>query len=243
MNPIDFTRWEKLIKEPTWYFEVASDVKSILPLKTQNPSQWEGLKKGIYDFFEHHLKTGDIVLGKTGKNWDSDRKPIDTVIIHHTQMKPGLMPLRLSAITLIRLYTTYYAEPYDEEDKQIKGAPIYSGHFRNGEQVFWPYHWIVRNGGTSERLLNDNEIGWQAGKWDVNCRSVAIVLDNNYENGIPSDNELSAVAEIIKKHYPNVKKENILGHREVNPKTTCPSNLFLSENGQKGWKENLLGKL
>lgn len=240
---INFSKWEGLIHQPTWYFDIITDVKPLLSLKKSNPEEYEEIKESVYDFFEGHLMRGDIVLGTTGKDWDAERKPIDSVIIHHTAIAYPLSPERLSAITLFRLYASYYANPYDLGDKEIKGQPIYSGHFRNGKQIFWPYHWTVRKGGECERLLNDNETGWQAGNWDVNCKSAAIVLDNNYESSIPSAVELNAVAKIIKEHYPRVKKENIFGHREINPKTTCPSNLFLSHDGIKGWKEELLRRI
>jgi N-acetyl-anhydromuramyl-L-alanine amidase AmpD len=91
-----------------------------------------------------------------------------------------------------------------------------------------------------ERLLEDNEIGWQAGNWDINCRSVAICFDGDYENSKPSDIELKAAANIIKEYYPGVLKERIFGHCEINRKTTCPSNLFLSMDSRRGWKEELL---
>ena len=88
--------------------------------------------------------------------------------------------------------------------------------------------------GTVERLLNDNEIGWHAGDWKVNCHSVAICLDNDFENAAPSNSVLSAVAKLIKTHYPHT---HILGHREINPQTTCPGNLFLPD-----WKKKLIQK-
>jgi hypothetical protein len=88
--------------------------------------------------------------------------------------------------------------------------------------------------------LEDGEIGWQAGNWNINCRSVAICFDGDYENGRPSDIELQAAARLIARHYPGIPKERLFGHREVNLKTTCPSNLFLSEGEKRGWKEDLL---
>jgi N-acetyl-anhydromuramyl-L-alanine amidase AmpD len=122
----------------------------------------------------------------------------------------------------------------------LRGEPIGSGHLRNGKQVFWPYHWIVRKDGRAERLLYDSEIGWHAGNWDINCRSVAIVLDNDYEESLPSRTELFAVASIVTRHYPGVSIGRVLGHQEVNPRTACPSKLFLDAAGRKGWKSELL---
>jgi hypothetical protein len=69
---------------------------------------------------------------------------------------------------------------------------------------------------------------------------VAICFDGDYENGRPSDAELQAAARLIKERYPHVSKEKIVGHREVNPKTTCPSNLFLPSSMSGGWKIDLL---
>jgi|GEM_PF-2098109 len=53
--------------------------------------------------------------------------------------------------------------------------------------VFCAYHWLVYMDGTMERLLQDNEVGWHAGKWDVNCKSVAICLDDDFENLAPQN--------------------------------------------------------
>lgn len=139
---------------------------------------------------------------------------------------------------LVCLYATYYASPYYEREKHIKGQAIFSNHFKSGHQVFYVYQWLVRMDGKTERLLNDNEIGWQAGNWEVNCRSVAICLDNDFENSAPSDLVLSSVAELIKEKYSQVSFEKIIGHREVNPKTICPGNEFLT-----GWKWKLINAL
>lgn len=240
MNTVDFSRWKKFIEKSTWYFDIVDDMQSSLILKEKDPSKWEEFKEQVYDFFETHLKEKDIVLGVEGKKWDDSRQQIDTAVIHHTQMKPNLTPERLSAVTLIRLYATYFANPYDKEDAEIKGRPIFSGHVRNGEQVFWPYHWIIRGDGTRERLLEDNEIGWHAGKWDINCRSVGIVFDNDYENSEPSNIEIHSLNQLLKEHYPQISHNRIFGHREINPKTTCPGNLFLSHDVFRGWKEKIL---
>src|SRR5216684_6425187 len=109
------------------------------------------------------------------------------IVIHHTSNPPGLSPDRLSAIGLVRLYGPYFANPKSERDRWLQGQPIFSGHMRQNKQVFWPYQWIVRREGRAQRLLYDSEIGWHAGDWDVNCRSVAIALDNDYEETMPSD--------------------------------------------------------
>ena len=246
MGCFDEKKWNEFIQSPDWYFSITLEWQKFKELKETDKELYTQCKERVYDFFEENLVKERVALGEDGKNWDEERKPIDTVVIHHTEEEPGLSKDRLSAIVLIRLYATYYAEPYDERDKSMKGKPIWSNHVRNGKQIFYPYHWIVRTDGAVERLLNDDEIGWQAGSWDVNTKSVAIVLDNNYENSRPSEKELEAVAKIIKENYGFVPKENIIGHREIkrttniSQTTTCPSNLFLSDSGGRGWKEDLL---
>lgn len=231
----DENKWIEAVSHEDWYLSLADDYKNLTKKAEESSKEIaEEIKEEIYQFFENQLSNKSIALGKEGPNWDEERKPIDTVVIHHTKNPSGITWQRLSAMQLIRLYATYYASPYYEKEKHIKGQAIYSNHFKDSEQVFYAYHWLVRMGGSIERLLSDNEVGWQAGNWDVNCRSVAICLDNDFENSSPSGSVLSAIAGLIKEYYPQVSIENIKGHREVNPKTTCPGNQFLN-----GWKQKL----
>jgi hypothetical protein len=234
-------RWAGLLKNPDWYLTIVPELEKMNREFSIKPEEEkDGYKKELYDFFELHLKNNDIALENDPPNTDAERKPIDTIVIHHTSNPPGMSAERLSAIELARLYAQQFYGPKREADKSMKGRPIYSGHMRNGRQVFWPYHWFVRKNGGVERLLENREIGWQAGNWDINCRSVAICFDGDYENNQPADIELRAAAKLIRENYPQVSRERIIGHREVNPKVTCPSNLFLSEADRRGWKEDLL---
>jgi hypothetical protein len=234
--------WQKKIKDPLWYFEIPQVLKELRVLYDTDMPAYEKQKEQIYDFFEEQLRLGNVALGNEGEDFDAERKPIDTIIIHHTSHSPGLNNERLSAIELVRLYAPQFAGngPTYDANNQIKGTPIYSGHFREGVQVFWPYHWMIRQDGTCERLLNDNETGWQAGNWEVNCRSVAICIDDDHEHSVPDKKELKVIANFIKTNYPNVPKNRIFGHCEINTKTTCPSKFFLSTKDTRGWKDDLL---
>ena len=211
-------------------------------LRKETVTKQTACKQALYDFFELHLSAGDFALGRGTGDADAERMPIDTVVIHHTSNPPGLSAARLSAIELMRLYGPYFANP-PEADMQSKGTPIVSGHKRNGKQVFWPYHWLIRNDGHAERLLSDPEIGWHAGNWDINCRSIAIALDNDYENSKPSNLVLRAMATLIVNRYGQVPVTRIYGHREVNKKTTCPSVLFLNSTVVKDWKSDLINAI
>ncbi|MDE2188102.1 MAG: N-acetylmuramoyl-L-alanine amidase [Patescibacteria group bacterium] len=240
MNVFAPNKWKEKITDPHWYFEVPALMKAMKELHDKDRAAYELEKERIYDFFEAELGKETIALGTTGKDFDAERKPIDTIVVHHTSLQPGLTKERLSAIDLVRLYAVEFAAPKYREDAAIKNRPIWSNHLRDGRQVFWPYHWIVRVDGNAERLLEDYEIGWQAGNWDVNCRSVAIVFDDEFEDKDPADIQLEGAAKIIREHYPLIKKENIIGHCEVRGHTDCPSPNFLSKNGKIGWKSKLL---
>lgn len=246
---MEFSSYEKwlaaLVRKPDWYLEfvpkVAAIKKELNEKKEAGGEKFKKFQHQLYQFFETQLEKGNVALGSGVGHWDKERAPIDTIVIHHSKGKPGITKERLSAIELVRLYAPYYANPYDKNDIGIRGKPISSGHVRDGKQIFYPYHWGIRTNGETSRLLYDEEVGWQAGKWEINCRSIAIVFDNNYENSSPSEVELKAAAAIIREHYPQVPKERIFGHQEVRPSpTTCPSKLFLSTIEHRGWKEDLL---
>lgn len=185
-------------------------------------------RNAVYGFFEPLLGSGKVLLGIAGKDWDAERKSVDTVVIHHTKGESGITWQRLDAMHLLRLYAKSYLSPTTEKD--IEGLPVWSNHFRieNGKRrmVFYAYHWLVRTDGTVERLLNDNEIGWQAGNWYINCRSVGICLDGDFERSAPPAAMIEGARKIIREHYAHVDSECIIPHREANPKTTCPGVWF-----------------
>jgi len=231
----DEKKWLKALKKPDWYLELVDDFKKIMQQRRQvdDKTSFE-IKKELYQFFEKQLVSNNIILGASGPDWDKERKPIDTIVIHHSKNQPGLALTILNAAHLVRLYAYYYANPTYEGEKYIKGQSIYSGHFKNTKQVFYGYHWFIRMNGEVKRLLEDKNIGWHAGNWEVNCRSIGICLDNNFTNSSPSDLAISSVVKIIKENYPQIKAKDILGHREVNPKTECPGNTFLTD-----WKKKI----
>ncbi|MBU6231174.1 MAG: N-acetylmuramoyl-L-alanine amidase [Patescibacteria group bacterium] len=231
--------WSEKIRDPHWYMAVPAVMADLSKLHDIDRAAYEETKDRIYAFFEEKLAAGEVALGADGKDFDAERLPIDMAVIHHTSNPPGMSKDRLSAIELVRLYAPQYAKPTYDADREVKGAPIYSGHFREEggkrRQVFWPYHWFVRKNGEVERLLNDDEIGWHAGDWEINRRSVAIAFDDDYEDSEPTAVEIEAAARILREHYPQIKPEHIFGHCEVNEKRTCPGKLFLSV-----WKQKLL---
>lgn len=231
----DETKWTEILKDPLWYIELKPEYQRLIETIKNNPEKRQSIKEAIYSFFEHSLENNQISLASTGPNLDEERKPIDTIVIHHTKNPSGMTWRRLSAMHLIRLYTGYEGRIENQEKIFRERKPIYSNHFRGNEQVFYSYHWLIRENGDHERLLNDGEIGWQAGDWDINRRSVAICIDNDHENSTPSPVVIESIKRLIKDKYPFVPTDRIFGHREINKKTTCPGNTFLTE-----WKREVV---
>jgi len=247
---IDITWLSGELQNPFWYKRVAVLAKEVAELSKTNRQVYEVVKEKIYDAFEEALLNGTVALGDEIGIWDTERVEVDQIILHNTSNPPGISRERLSAIELFRLYAPHYANP--GSDRPITdGKPISSGHVRGKNQVFWPYHWMIHMDGTASRLLSDAEVGWQAGDWLTNCRSVAICLDGDFENSYPNRGLIAAIARIICKRYRelfervthrNQLGQIIRGHNEVKPERmlTCPSALFLSKDGRRGWKEDLL---
>ncbi|HSW97436.1 MAG TPA: peptidoglycan recognition family protein [Candidatus Saccharimonadales bacterium] len=72
------------------------------------------------------------------------------------------------------------------------------------------------------KLLKDDYIGWHAGDWGINTRSIAIVLDGNYNTYLPMKKQIDAMNLLIHDKYANIKKENILTHKQIDKSTVCP---------------------
>jgi hypothetical protein len=233
--------WSAALKEPDWYLVLGEELSN-LSQRWNNPHEAyaDEIKREVREFIEVKLLAGEIALAKTGENMDVQRQPIDTVVIHHTSSTPGYTLIRMNAVHLLNLYVPYYQNPPLVEEKHLRGSAIWSGHHDlTGRQVFYGYHWLIRMDGSAERLLPDSAIGWHAGNWDVNKRSVAICLDNDYTDSKPTEVVLQAIKGIIKSSYPTISVDRIFGHREVAKITTiCPGTLF-----EDGWKTDIIAQL
>lgn len=234
----DEDEWKEIIKQPDWYGDFVNFRRKVGDVTVEEA---DNLKGEVQNFFQENYLAGNINLAKEGPDWDSEREEVDTVVIHHTSGRPGMTWQTISTIHLLNVYAAFYANPYSDEEA-VKGQPIYSGHFRDGIPVFYGYHFIVRNDGSLERMLEDSQIGWHAGNWDINKRSVAIVFDDDLEDKMPSETAIESVAGLIREKYPKISKDRIFGHKEVKKRgaTTCPGNFFLPSKKYSGWKEDIL---
>ncbi len=226
--------WESRLHSPDWYIRLEDKLDQLFfPVVHDNP-QLKAFRNQVYELVEELLESKAIPLAEEGPDLDSERRPVDTIVIHHTEEAADMRLGKLSAIGLVRQYARQYLSD-NVLGKHVRGEPMWSGHFRNGEMVFFAYHWLIRANGVAERLLEDRYIGWHAGNWDVNTRSVGIALSGNYENGTPPITQIEATARVIREYYAHVAKSGIVGHREVTEGITCPGADFLEE-----WKEKLI---
>lgn len=237
---IDEAYWRDALSKPDWYLLLRDDFGRVEKLAAQENdyAKRKQIKAKAYALVEEAIRSGRLPVATRGNDFDADRKTIDTVVIHHTGNKPGMTLDRLNAMQLLRIYGGYYANPTNPGDQGIKGQPIWSGHFYRSRQVFWAYHWLVRTDGSKEQLLDDKYVGWHAGNWDTNTRSIAICIDDDLSHKEPDESVIRAVSETIKLHYPDIHHTKILGHQEVNDGTQCPGHLFAER-----WKQKLIANL
>lgn len=236
---LDERLWRTALTRPDWYLSLSDDFKRLEALAEQNKDgpDHKKIKREAYELVEESISNGSLPLASEGPDLDSERKPVDTVVIHHTNNPPGMTLERLNAMHLLRIYGRYYANP-NERERNFKGKPVWSGHFYKERQVFWGYHWFIREDGSAEQLLKDSAIGWHAGNWDINTRSIGICIDDDLSRKAPNVQILDSLAWIIKSHYGSVNANNIFGHCDVNENTNCPGYLF-----NEAWRHKLLERL
>lgn len=230
INPKDYI---EIFLMPDWYLQLQPQLQEYFYNydgdKKRKSQRWLETRGEFVKMASELLESNQIALGNSGSNWDEKRKAIKNIVIHHSST-PSNTPLQtINALGLIRLYAPVYSK---KNTKQF-GRPLWSNHFYNGKPTFIAYHYIIEQDGTIHHILNDEQIGWHAGDWNINCNSIAICFLDELEEKKPTIKAIQSARKIIAK-YPDCK---LLGHREVSKKTTCPGKLFL---GEKGWKSLLL---
>lgn len=180
-------------------------------------------------------------------DWEAEKrtKHIQTryIVIHHTAGLPGRTWQELSRDQYESLYKKRFKptipDPFIPKDTRVQ-----SGHFRQltegpnkgkWQEVFYAYHWLIRQDGTAERLLNDDEVGWDSGNWDINMSSIAICFDGNFTDTPPNDAQLKAAAKLIAGYEHKFTIKDVVAHRDVKASTICPGDWWYH-----GGKEKLL---
>lgn len=233
LNPYDYYG---IFLGPKWYLVLEKELKEFFwdykGSRSKKSKEWLEEREEFLSMVSELLSAGVIYVEKDGLNHDEGREEIDTVVIHHSSREfkgnKDETYNELNALGLIRLYAANYAK----KSKSYHGMPIWSNHGYGGKQTFIAYHFLVYPDGTFDQILNEQCIGWHAGDWKVNKRSIAICFVGDLENKRPTDEAIKAAKTIVARY--SIKE--VLGHHEVNTKTSCPGKPFL---GDKGWKREL----
>lgn len=85
------------------------------------------------------------------------------------------------------------------------------------------YHFLIEPNATVVRLRPEDEIGYHAGNWFVNTRSIGICLAGDFTKEKPSKEQLDVLEKVtaeIQQKY-GIADEMIYNHREIKS-TACP---------------------
>ncbi|QQR93709.1 N-acetylmuramoyl-L-alanine amidase [bacterium] len=225
----------KIFETPTWYLQISEYLKYFFNDITKEDYAneiWVEEKRKFTNIIADLLNEDKISLGETGPNHDLDRTDIDTVVIHHTLGEENATYEYLNALSLLRLYVPEFSRP----SKDYFGTPICSNHIYKGRQTFLGYHYLIWNDGSFEQILEDSYVGWHAGDWNMNCRSIAIALVGDYTCKYPTNESINTLDKIL---YKLKKKYNILevlGHCDVLVGANGPGETF---HGPNGWRNEL----
>jgi len=250
----EYQRTRELVQKPDWYLEFGKERRArLLGLGAVQAARSGDITKAAHfakrqtvEIFEQLLEEDAVRLGIPGvdelDDQDELREPISQLVIHHSNRAEGISLSNLSALQLLNVYLPVY----QNKNKPVLNShgehqPIYSGHYNKlGKQVFYQYHWFVKQDGEAIRLLDDDALAWHAGDWEVNKRSVAICIDDDLNHKSPTQDSFESVVDIIQKHYSYIPVEPkaIIGHKEANEKTECPGDRFIG-----GWKNDLLKRI
>lgn len=226
-------KYSPLFSDPLWYTRLIPKFTEYFweydGNHVQKDQRWLETRKEWVTLIAEALDCGQIQLASEGRDWDRNRQPIDTVVVHHTKTPPNISLFHINALHLIRFYIP--AHLHHGEPQFCK--PLWSGHFFNDIQTFIAYHYLVFQDGTVQNPLKDAYVGWHSGHVPTNLRSIAICFVDDLMERRPTEAALESAREIIKRYHP----KEILGHREVKDNRTCPGNLFL---GEDGWKKELV---
>jgi len=90
-------------------------------------------------------------------------------------------------------------------------------------------HYGVSLDGSICQWVDEGDIGWHAGEWDVNCRSIGIEHEDGGDYNGPRTPEMyfaanKLVRDICERHGLGIDRITILEHRQVHA-TACPDSL------------------
>lgn len=187
-------------------------------------------------------------------DWDAERQPLKRIIIHHSATDPKASAKAISDIDRSRLYAPWFnADDVDHltKDPYCRGLPIHSGHVvkRSGEteslETFIGYHHLVYTNGSVTTELSPvvevgdvwyvDMVGWHAGKWLINCESIAICLVGDWTTSAPTKEQLEATNGLVAYYRALIPKLAVEPHHQYTA-TECPGKTW------NQWRDYIRGE-
>src|SRR5258708_631581 len=150
----------------------------------------------------------------TGKeNISVQKDHSDLIVAHHTNTTPGYSLEFFNTLAMLRLYVPEFIKGFPTYDGKFH--PLNSGHYsRDGKIQFHGYHCYIRQSGVMQRTLRQDETGFHAGSYPINTHATGIVLDGDFTDSMPTQNQISSLKLLINYLEP----DNIIAHQEVKDK-------------------------
>lgn len=167
--------------------------------------------------------------GKWYIDWDAERKPFNTLVIHHSATPTDTSADSIDQSQKERLYLPRYRSGND--DPFVQGLPSHSGHVVDGKERFIGYHHLVFSDGKVTTDLQPlikvkdtwyvDMVGWHVGNWEVNCQSLGICLIGDFTDQKPPEAQLKATARLIA-HYKTLNPKLRVQPHKAYARTECP---------------------
>lgn len=131
-------------------------------------------------------------------------REIKYVVIHHS-ITPRDLSLQKSV------------ESFNNTHKKIHLEP-------NSKDLHIAYHWVIAGDGSKMETRGLDEVGYHATNLPVNKESLGICLTGNFDEEYPSDEQIKTLKKLLLWicNEFNVSPENIIGHKDVYDKKSCP---------------------
>ena len=229
---------------------------------THSEEKWQVIRWFASLLAQNLIRLNNTV--KQGYN-DDDRKgkyegasshAVDSIVVHHTTTDT-LTIWELEAFSLLRLYLPLFMDkdgvglPFIkfliQMHPQLQDQPLApaSGHFmirRNEEGVeervhtFVGYHYMIYPDGTVVELLDQDYVGFHAGNYPVNIRSIGIALVGDFSHTEPTPAAQAALKELVTTLNQQLGVQYIDGHSKVRKSgpTVCPGGWFEAFATQPG---------
>jgi hypothetical protein len=147
-------------------------------------------------------------------NWDSQRVGPRILVVHHTDTDTSATPAELSRIIYQRLYRP--------------GRRESSGHYWNINdrkvEHYVAYHELIRSSGESQKTLEDDEIGWCVGVWEMNVQAYCVAFVDDLHNHRPTPAAIARLERIADRY------DIVMGHEQAKGGNAygCPGSWFRS---------------